>query len=367
MSKRRSQPRAPRFGDSYFSAAPKIAAPVDGIATAFIIGTTWWAKQWISALENLLGGDAGRLARGRTYARGGRVSGVTVDGNKVAACVTGSRKYQVTITARALSDDAWSAAVTAMASQASFAAALLNGAMPQHIDDVFRSTGATLFPTTRAELVTTCTCPDWGDPCKHVAAVHYVLGDTLDRDPYLLFELRGRTKAQLLAALRLARGSTVQTSEATPASTLAKSPANKRASKPPKNATKAPTSKPAGKPPKNATSKPTNTLATTSVRPKTGRREAIAQAAPAYDQMRTPLPSLHFTYAAPASPAAALQQLGVPLGWQDARSPAELLGPLVAATAAFAQRIAAADPQTVAVLTESPELVGKGKVRRRSR
>lgn len=63
----------------------------------------------------------------------------------------------------------------------------------------------TSFPTTRAELATTCTCPDWADPCKHVAAVHYLLGDTLDRDPYLLFELRGRTSAQLLAALRLAR------------------------------------------------------------------------------------------------------------------------------------------------------------------
>lgn len=215
MSKRRVQPGASGVDGRFFLAAPKIAAPSDGIATAFIIGSTWWAKQWTSALINLLGGDAGRLARGRTYARGGRVSRVAIDGSLVTARVTGSSNYQVTITARALTDAAWAAAVTAMASQASFAAALLNGIMPQHIDDVFRSTGATLFPTTRAELQTTCTCPDWGDPCKHVAAVHYVLGDALDRDPYLLFELRGRTKAQLLAALRLARGSTVQAAVAT--------------------------------------------------------------------------------------------------------------------------------------------------------
>ena len=76
------------------------------------------------------------------------------------------------------------------------------------------------------------------------------------------------------------------------------------------------------------------------------------------------MPVLHFTYAAPTSPVAALQQLGVPLGWSDTRSPAELLGPIVAATAAFAQRIATADPQTVVVLTETPEQRGKAKGRR---
>ena len=351
MSKRRAEPRAPRFGDSYFNAAPKIAAPVDGLATAFTIGSTWWAKQWISALENLLAGDAGRLARGRTYARAGRVSRVVVEGSKVTARVTGSRVYQVTIAVGALTDSAWTAAVTAMARQASFAAALLSGTMPQHIDDVFRSTGATLFPTTRAELRTTCTCPDWGDPCKHVAAVHYLLGDTLDRDPYLLFELRGRTKAQLLAALRLARGSAVEVSAAARAAKPARQPAPATIRQP---ALTTETTR-SGKPAKKQKS------------PKSGQNKTTVSAAHDYDQMRTPLPVLHFSYEAPASVAAALQQLGVPLGWTDARSPAELLGPVVAATAAFAQRVATADPQTAAVLTERPELVNKRKAQRRTK
>ena len=351
MSKRRAAPRAPRaprFGDSYFNAAPKIAAPVDGLATAFTIGSTWWAKQWISALENLLAGDAGRLGRGRTYARGGRVSRVAVEGSKVTARVTGSRVYQVTIAVGALTDSAWTAAVTAMARQASFAAALLSGTMPQHIDDVFRSTGATLFPTTRAELRTTCTCPDWGDPCKHVAAVHYLLGDTLDRDPYLLFELRGRTKEQLLAALRLARGSAVEASATVPAAKPARTAAR---------TTKSTTTTP------KASGRPAAKLKS----PKTGQSRSTVSAAHDYDQMRTPLPVLHFSYEAPATVAAALQQLGVPLGWTDARSPAELLGPIVSATAAFAQRVATADPQTAAVLTESPELVSKRKAPRRTK
>ncbi len=331
MSKRRAQPRAPRFGDRNFEAAPKLVAPADGVATAFAIGSSWWAKQWIAALEHLLGGDAGRLARGRTYARGGRVSQITIDGSKVMARVTGSRIYQVALTVGALNDAAWATAVTAMASQASFAAALLNGTMPQHIDDVFRTTGATLFPTTRAELRTTCTCPDWGDPCKHVAAVHYVLGDTLDHDPYLLFELRGRTKAQLLAALRLAREACVEGRAELPAD------------------------------------KPRKKIGQTSYRPKTGLKTSVvaATATHDYDQMRTPVPDLQFDYTAPTAAVATLQQLGVPTGWTDARSPAELLGPIVAATAAFAQRVATADPETAALLAESPDGVATRKSSRR--
>ena len=148
-----------RRSHSSFYAAP-MAAPAQGIATKRKLGASWWAQAWIAALENLLGGDAGRLARGRTYARGGRVSHVEIVGDTVTARVTGSRIYQVTITLRALPAAAWQAAITAMAGQASFAAALLNGTMPQNVDEVFRSTGSTLFPTTRAELRTTCTCPN---------------------------------------------------------------------------------------------------------------------------------------------------------------------------------------------------------------
>ena len=83
---------------------------------------------------------------------------------------------------------------------------LLAGQMPQAIDEVFVEAGVSLFPKQRADLKTRCSCPDWGDPCKHVAATHYVLGEAFDRDPFLLFELRGRTKHEVLSALRSARG-----------------------------------------------------------------------------------------------------------------------------------------------------------------
>ncbi len=297
-----------RRSHSSFYAAP-MAAPAQGIATKRKLGASWWAQAWIAALENLLGGDAGRLARGRTYARGGRVSHVEIVGDTVTARVTGSRIYQVTITLRALPAAAWQAAITAMAGQASFAAALLNGTMPQNVDEVFRSTGSTLFPTTRAELRTTCTCPDWGDPCKHVAAVHYLIGDSLDNDPFLLFELRGHTKQQLLAALRTARLGA------------------------------APEIAPANKPKRTAAAR---------------RAKSAPAAAEAYDQLPTVVPTLQFSYTAPSTPGAAMQQLGTPAGWTAAESPSELLGPLVVAAAEFAQRVANADPETAAMLAESP-------------
>src|SRR5204863_9476994 len=95
-----------------------------------------------------------------------------------------------------------------MAARAQFAAELLDGRMPEQIDEVFRACEVSLFPETRDDCVTDCSCPDWGDPCKHVAATHYVLGEALDRDPFLLFELRGKAKGQVLAGIRAARAAT---------------------------------------------------------------------------------------------------------------------------------------------------------------
>src|SRR6059036_1628093 len=94
-----------------------------------------------------------------------------------------------------------------MANQAVFAAELLAGEMPKEIDQAFRASGRSLFPAKVKDLQTACSCPDWANPCKHVAATHFVLGEAFDRDPFLLFELRGRSKDQVLSALRRARAS----------------------------------------------------------------------------------------------------------------------------------------------------------------
>src|SRR6185503_14115303 len=103
---------------------------------------------------------------------------------------------------RPLSDETWAQAIRAMAVKASFSAALLAGEMPRAIDQAFASARASLFPSRRNDLRTSCSCPDEANPCKHIAALHLVLGEAFDRDPFLMFELRGRPRAAVLDALR---------------------------------------------------------------------------------------------------------------------------------------------------------------------
>src|SRR5262245_5949044 len=130
-------------------------------------GTTWWGQRWIEALQNVLRGDSGRLSRGRTYARAGRAHDLVIEAGKVTAKVTGSRPspYRITIELGQLLEATWDKAIAGMAEKAQFAAELLAGQMPKEIDEVFRAAGTSLFPTQRAALVTSCSCPDWGDPC----------------------------------------------------------------------------------------------------------------------------------------------------------------------------------------------------------
>jgi uncharacterized Zn finger protein len=90
----------------------------------------------------------------------------------------------------------------ALAEQAIFAAQLLNGEMPPDVEEVFQVVKVPLFPAQRGDLQTNCSCPDSANPCKHIAAVYYLLGERFDQDPFLLFELRGRSKEQVVAALR---------------------------------------------------------------------------------------------------------------------------------------------------------------------
>jgi len=169
-------------------------------------GLTWWGQRWIGALEALGAGYEGRLSRGRTYARKGTVSDLRVAAGIVTASVQGSRPqpYQVTLRLRTFPDETWQAVTTALADAVAHSAALLDGRMPTDIDETLTGCGVSLFPRP-GELQTRCSCPDMANPCKHVAAVHYLLAETFDTDPFLLPTLRGRDRAALLAGLRHAR------------------------------------------------------------------------------------------------------------------------------------------------------------------
>jgi uncharacterized Zn finger protein len=187
-------------------AKPRIPANgIKAISQRGRFGQTWWAGRWLAALEQVI--DPGRLSRGRSYARSGQVVKVDAGPHGVDARVQGSRPtpYKVSIRFRPLSDAEWDRVTDVMAKEALYAARLLGGEMPEQIEDAFQAAGAPLFPTTAGDLETDCTCPDWANPCKHVAAVYYLLGERFDADPFLMFELRGRTNEQIMAALRAHR------------------------------------------------------------------------------------------------------------------------------------------------------------------
>lgn len=213
MRRRYQRPQRPQ-GQQGSQRPPPNAPPIqrkDGIKARSQRGqfvTNWWAQRWISALERVV--NSGRLNRGRTYARAGQVLSLDEVGGVVKARVQGTRPqpYKVTIKLKPLSDRQWDRVIDALSGQALFAAQLLAGEMPQEIDAVFAAAGSSLFPSSEGELETECSCPDWANPCKHVAATHYILAEQLDEDPFLLFRLRGRTQEQVMAALRARRSDT---------------------------------------------------------------------------------------------------------------------------------------------------------------
>jgi uncharacterized Zn finger protein len=164
-------------------------------------GESWWARRWIAVLEGFNLGS--RLQRGRRYARGGQVLAITVDTGLVSAQVLGSRPkpYDISIEVKPLSKADWRKFAEVVSSQAIYGAKLLGGEMPQDIETVFEAAGLSLFPRKLGDLKTDCSCPDWSNPCKHIAAVYYLIGEEFDRDPFLIFQLRGMGREQFLGLL----------------------------------------------------------------------------------------------------------------------------------------------------------------------
>lgn len=164
-------------------------------------GESWWARRWIQVLESF---DIGaRLNRGRSYARKGQVLSVDIGKGVVTATVQGSRPkpYDITIEVKVLSSAEWKKLAKGLSEQAIFVAKLLAGEMPNEIEKVFDDQGLSLFPAKLNDLSTNCSCPDWSNPCKHIAAVYYLLGEEFDRDPFLIFKLRGLSREELMASL----------------------------------------------------------------------------------------------------------------------------------------------------------------------
>ncbi len=172
-------------------------------------GRTWWGQRFLAALERIT--DPGRLARGRTYARGKRVLSYELQGNTVTARVRGSINpyygvfeepiYTTTVVMTPIASQDWQRVIAELSSRAGFVTRLLMNEMPDSIDQVFADAGLHLLPYQRDDFVTQCSCPDWSNPCKHIAGVYYLLAADLDADPFVLFQLRGLSRQELRAHL----------------------------------------------------------------------------------------------------------------------------------------------------------------------
>ncbi|GGN42349.1 SWIM zinc finger family protein [Streptomyces fuscichromogenes] len=174
---------------------PSLSSGASAAGSGF--AETWWGNAWVRALEE--GAlDVKRLARGRGYAERGHVDAITVTPGLVLAYVQGSRPrpYRVQLSLRTFGEDEWERLLEAAADRPADIAALLDKELPQTLAD----SGVPLLPGP-GELEPRCSCPDFGHPCKHAAALCYQTARLLDADPFVLLLLRGRGEREVLDAL----------------------------------------------------------------------------------------------------------------------------------------------------------------------
>ncbi|PSB22052.1 hypothetical protein C7B65_01150 [Phormidesmis priestleyi ULC007] len=173
------------------------------------LSKTWWGNKFITALETFT--DSGRLSRGRSYRNSDRIRKLDITDSVITAEVRGNVNpyfgvykepiYKTEIVVHSISPAQWTAAIAYIASKASFISKLLLNEMPDNIEDAFTQLNLNLLPKSKKDFSTDCSCPDYSNPCKHIAGVYYRVAAELDRDPFLLFELRGISREKLRSEL----------------------------------------------------------------------------------------------------------------------------------------------------------------------
>tara|TARA_B100001939_G_scaffold8677_1_gene7886 strand:- start:1904 stop:2794 length:891 start_codon:yes stop_codon:yes gene_type:complete len=161
----------------------------------------WWVQQWMELINGYR--FKKRLERAWGYAREGNVTSIRFEGRRVHARVqgTGEDPYKVKLWLDVLNDEDWGYVLEALTQKARWSAQLLAGIMPVDIERAFAASGKRLFPFKLQEVRSECSCPDKANPCKHISAVYFLMGDRFSEDPFVLFQLRGRTRAKLLEDL----------------------------------------------------------------------------------------------------------------------------------------------------------------------
>ncbi|CCQ57839.1 MULTISPECIES: SWIM zinc finger family protein [Crocosphaera] len=162
----------------------------------------WWVIRWLELLDSYR--FKKRLERARNYAREGHVLSIEFSGSEVLAKVQGTEPepYQVSLSLEPFTDEDWSFILQSLSEKAIFSAQLLSGKMPDDIERVFTDNGLSVFPFRLSDVNSSCTCPDKANPCKHIGAIYYQLAERFSEDPFIIFQLRGRSKHQILEGLR---------------------------------------------------------------------------------------------------------------------------------------------------------------------
>ena len=161
----------------------------------------WWVEQWMELINSYR--FKKRLERAWTYAREGNVTSIRFEGRRVHARVqgTGEEPYKVKLWLDVLNDEDWGYVLEALTQKARWSAQLLAGIMPADIERAFAASGRRLFPFKLQEVRSECNCPDKANPCKHISAIYFLMGDRFSEDPFVLFQLRGRTRRKLIEDL----------------------------------------------------------------------------------------------------------------------------------------------------------------------
>jgi superfamily II DNA or RNA helicase len=154
-------------------------------------GSTWWGQEWLKSLTKI--DYSNRLPRGRTYANNGSVRSITFDENLIEAKVKGSRSapYSITIKVPLLRGGKKNLFMKVIDKNPLIVGQLMNRELPEELDDLAKENGIELFPQSWRDLTMKCSCPDSAVPCKHIAAVIYLVANEIDKNPFLLFKLHG--------------------------------------------------------------------------------------------------------------------------------------------------------------------------------
>lgn len=162
-----------------------------------VIASTFWGKAWCDNLESY-SDFSNRLPRGRTYVRNGSVVDLQIEPGKVTSLVSGSSLYRIVIQVRPLAQPRWEKLRQRCDAGIGSLVELLQGRLSKSVMAIVTSRDGGLFPEP-AEIEMSCSCPDWADMCKHVAATLYGVGCRLDHNPELLFKLRQVDHLDLIA------------------------------------------------------------------------------------------------------------------------------------------------------------------------